>query len=315
MTPIQIHYYFEDGSHAMDAFIQNKCESEFLGILKQLSSIFEVTLTVETEPVKEGGLIRVFHIHPKRAHKYAEAKIKLVTECIKVVITSMAKVPENLVNTILENQSIVITDKKGNPLEGEEFQAELVNLKLALAGKTAEVNKSNLIRKKKSNFYQYLSDLKKITAISFQTSDNDEAELNITKDQFKQFVLATDKLPPIEIEEAIIEIIAPVLKKGNFKWLGYYEGSRISFTMKSPEFEEQVQTAKIKFVNGTNINCFLVIQKKINSEGQERIMGYTVEKVNSYYESDKPLESKVEIKETKKVKAKKEVEKVQLQLF
>lgn len=315
MAPIQIHYYFEDGSHVMDAFIQNKCESEFLGILKQLSTIFEVNVTVDTEPVKEGGLIRVFNLHPKRAHKHSNAKIKIVTEFIKELISTTSKIPANLLETILNSGAIEILDKKGNPLESEALQAEIDLLKNDLAAKTEEVNKSNLIRKKKSNFYQYLSDLKKITAVSFHSTDNQEDELKISKDQFKQFVLGSDKLPPIEIEDAEIEIIAPVLKKGNFKWLGYYQGSRISFNMKSPEFQEQVQTAKIKFVNGTNINCFLVIQKKINSEGQERVVGYTVEKVNSYYESDKPLETKVEIKEPKKPKAKKEAEKVQLQLF
>lgn len=315
MAPIQIHYYFEDGSHTMDAFIQNKCESEFLGILKQLSGIFNVSIKVDTEPVKEGGIIRTFNIHPKKEDTLSDVKIKIVTEFISSVITAANKVPANLLDQILDHKDITILDKDGNKLENDKLKVELDMLKQELEGKTEDVNKSISIRKKKSNFYQYLSDHKKITAVSFHASE----EMKIEKDQFKQFVLASDKLPPVEVEEAIIEIISPVLKKGNFKWLGFYDGKRISFNMKSMEFNEQVHSSKVKFVNGTNINCFLVIQRKINSEGEEKIVSYTVEKVNSYYENDKPLETKVEIKEKepKKPKAKKAIveEKIQLQLF
>ena len=319
MAPIQIHYFFEDGSHAMDAFIQNKCESEFLAILKKLSSIFGLDIIVETEPIKEGGIIRVFNIAPKKEDKYAQVKIRLITEFISSLITITTKVPDQLLESILNSNDLIILDKKGNALEGDVLKEEIAWLKQELEGKTEEINKNNLIRKRKSNFYQILSENKKLTAVSFHSSENKSEEVTINRDQFQQFVLATDKLPPVEVEEAIVEIISPVLKKGNFKWLGFYEGKRISFNMKSVEFNEQVHTSKIKFVNGTNINCLLVIQKKINSEGQERIVSYTVEKVNSYYESDKPLETKVEIKEKepKKPKAKKVVveEKIQLQLF
>lgn len=319
MAPIQIHYFFEDGSHAMDAFIQNKCESEFLAILKKLSSIFGVDIIVETEPIKEGGIIRVFNIAPKKEDKYAQVKIRLITEILRSLITITAHVSENLLESILNAEDLIILDKAGKALEGERLNIEMAILKKELEGKTDEINKNNLIRKRKSNFYQILSENKKLIAVSFHAPENRSEEVTISRDQFKQFVLASDKLPPVEVEEAIIEIIAPVLKKGNYKWIGFYEGKRISFNMKSAEFNEQVHSSKVKFVNGTNIKCFLVIQKKINSEGQEKIVSYNVEKVNSYYENDKPLETKVDIpkKEPKKPKANKVVveEKIQLQLF
>jgi len=45
---IELHYWMNDGTHSMDAFIQNECEREFLGILKEISSVFEVEVEIES---------------------------------------------------------------------------------------------------------------------------------------------------------------------------------------------------------------------------------------------------------------------------
>lgn len=34
---IEIHYWLNDGSHTMDAYVFNKCEYELLGIIKEKS--------------------------------------------------------------------------------------------------------------------------------------------------------------------------------------------------------------------------------------------------------------------------------------
>lgn len=66
---IQLHYWFRDESHNMDAFVQNKCEYEFLGILREIANTFEADVIVETEPIGNGGLKRIFKIILKAEQK------------------------------------------------------------------------------------------------------------------------------------------------------------------------------------------------------------------------------------------------------
>lgn len=52
----EIHYYLANESHAMDAFVRNKCEAELLAILQEVCSILGASIKVETIPLEEGGL-------------------------------------------------------------------------------------------------------------------------------------------------------------------------------------------------------------------------------------------------------------------
>lgn len=47
---IELHYWFNDDSHAMDAVVFNRCEYEFLGIAKEIAQKLKVDLEIETEP-------------------------------------------------------------------------------------------------------------------------------------------------------------------------------------------------------------------------------------------------------------------------
>lgn len=92
-------------------------------------------------------------------------------------------------------------------------------------------------------------------------------EFKVDKHNFKNHVLVSDKVDTLPIENAVIEIISPVLKKDEYKWKGYYNEEAISFNMKSAEFKTLVQTGKIEFKNGSSINCVLDIEKGIDNEG------------------------------------------------
>lgn len=37
---LQLHYYFDDESHFMDAHVRNKCEGELLAIIHEVSTNF-----------------------------------------------------------------------------------------------------------------------------------------------------------------------------------------------------------------------------------------------------------------------------------
>jgi len=98
------------------------------------------------------------------------------------------------------------------------------------------------------------------------------------------------------------------LKKGKYKWTGIYNGKVIQFAVKSNEFKTLVQTGVIAFKNGTSIKCELVIKRKLDAEGNEKIIGYEVWSVDATFENDKPIETP----EGKRKRQKKEAEERQL---
>ena len=123
--------------------------------------------------------------------------------------------------------------------------------------------------------------------------------------------MTSDDTEPDNDENAIIEIISPVLKKGKYKWTGIYNGDAITFKMKSNEFKTLVQTGQIQFKNGSSIDCHLVTNKKINAEGEVYVSSYEVVLVNNYFENDKPIETS----EGRRKRQKREAELQQLNLF
>ncbi|RZK38404.1 MAG: hypothetical protein EOO61_07990 [Hymenobacter sp.] len=121
----------------------------------------------------------------------------------------------------------------------------------------------------------------------------------------------TDELQTVAQENAVIEIIAPVLKKGKYKWIGHYNGNTIHFNMKSEEFRKLVQDGNIEFKNGSSITCSLEIRRKISGEGVELITGYDVIRVDYYFQNSKPVETK----EGKSYRQVKEAQSAQLNFF
>ncbi len=310
---LELHYWFNDESHTMDAVIQNRCEYEFLGVLKQIALTFNAEIVIETEPLADGGLRRWFKIIAKEENKKAVITTAIIVALmagvfITPISTSISKVTEKLIERIFE-------DKEFKELEKEKLKLEIEKLKQEIQNNNQLLNKNTVIKKKKSNFYETLEKYNKVNKVSFVIKDELKTQVSeektVYRKNFKEFVLISDDLEPIEIDNAIIEIISPVLKKGNYKWMGIYNDTTIPFNMKSKEFKSLVQNGKIQFKNGTSINCFLVIRKKIDNEGLENIIGYDVQRVNKYFENDKPIETP----EGKHHRQKKEADKQQLKLF
>lgn len=310
---IELHYWFDDNTHLMDAIVQNKCEYEFLGIVKEIAVTFKVQITIETEPLADGGLRRWFKIATKDENKKATITIAIITAILTGVIvtpitTSISKATEILIEKIFEDPEI-------KELEKEKLKLEIEKLKQETKANTQLLDNNNIVKKKKSNFYDTLEKYPKVEKVTFLITDKNKNEKvderTVLRNEFKKFILVSDDLDPIEIDNAVIEIISPVLKKGNYKWMGLYNGETISFSMKSKEFKSLIQTGEIKFKNGTSINCFLIIKKKIDNEGHEKISGVEVIRVNHYFENDKPIETQ----EGKRHRRKNEDEKLQLSLF
>ena len=114
--------------------------------------------------------------------------------------------------------------------------------------------------------------------ISALDSENNQviSERTVARSDFEKYVLLDNSLPTETVEPATIEIVAPVLREGNYKWKGIYDGELISFSMTDADFKNSVHQEQVAFQHGSCIKCVLHIHKKVNEVGEVEITGYSV---------------------------------------
>lgn len=306
---IELHFYTKDGLHAMNAESLNRCIYEYLGIIKEVSSKLQVAVEVEAEALEEGGIRQWLKIS-------LPSKEAFKTALILTLLVDIAKAPITTPFTILVEKVVerILTPKEIRKLEEEKTKAEL-EYQIAWyreeAKKLTDTINTNVISKKKSNFYTSVKECPKVNSVEFTYADEKRGTIeqaSVDRCDFDKYIIASDELEPKEIEGAIIEIVSPVLKKGKYKWTGIYNGEVIQFSVKSNEFKTLVQTGLIAFKNGTSMKCELRIKRKLDAEGNEKITGYEVWSVDTTFENDKPIETP----EGRRKRQKKEAESMQL---
>lgn len=55
----QIHYYFDDNSHSMNAFVRNAMEKDFLNFINEIGNILDIKIKLESQAREEGGLRKI----------------------------------------------------------------------------------------------------------------------------------------------------------------------------------------------------------------------------------------------------------------
>lgn len=310
---IELHYWFNEETHTMNAFTQNQCEFEFLCMAKELSKIFGVQIIIETEPLENGGLRRWFKILAKNEGKSATVVTALLISFLTtLVVTPFASVISTVSTKVVEE---FFKDPEIEVLEKEKLKKELESLKLEIELKRQKIDNNKILERRKSNFYEQLIKYPKVSKISIQKLDQDHNPLTppyfVEREKFVEFVMISDEYEPEIHENAIIELISPVLKKGDYKWRGYFRGEPVSFSMKSTEFKTMVQTGQVEFKNGTSIDCFLEIKRKIDGEGNIQNVEFNIIRVNRYFDNDNPIETQ----EGKFHRQKKEGDNAQLKIF
>lgn len=309
---IELHYWFNDNSHTMDANAFNLCEREVLGIINELANKLQVNIGIDVEPLGEGGLRAWLRIvgEQKSAIKIAFI-IFLFTEVLTSPLTTTIEyVTNKALDAFFEDPEIKALEKENAKAE---LEYNIAKTKLQTQRLCDSIDE-NKIKKKRSNYYETASKCKKIDKISISVTDPTKTYNSVPKEilskDFTKFIMTSDDIEPDNDEDAIIEIVSPVLKKGNYMWLGIYNGSVIQFKMKSTEFKSLVQIGEIPFKNGSSIQCHLVTNKKINNEGEVKIAGYEVLMVDKYFVNDTPIETP----EGKRRRQKKEAEEQQLKM-
>lgn len=294
---LQIHYYFQDESHSMNAFVRNSMEKELLKLINELGILLKFEIKIESKARKEGGLID-----------------SLILNFDSIATTSITV---GIIFYIKESLNKVITyyltgahkrDKLENLLkEGQIRELKLKNNNYTLTDiqkKLQELEQNPKIRRALSNFYDKAEKYEKIKKIGYQS--NNSGELIIERNQFKSFILVENK--DIElIEEAKIEIISPVLKEGKYKWKGIYSGEKIDFSMGDSGFKKNVVNQQYTFINGTIITCELEIHRTFDDYGEEVKVSYSVRKVYAVETDDKINTTKLGAKRKKQKQIQKDL--------
>jgi hypothetical protein len=296
-SKIELHYWLENKSHSMDAYVQNRCEDDFLDLLSEVSKIFKVKVIVETEPLTEGGLRRYYNIISKEEYRKAVITTAVIANVITAIITtpltaSISKVCEEVIEKVFE-------DEKTKELEDEKLKLEIEKLKQEIKLNRAKIDNNKNIAKKHSNFYNNLTNYPKVEKISFRVKNEVSMpmsnELTVEKSDFKNLKdnfkynevnrfnseanTFTNEIVLIkeEIQNVNLEIIAPDFSANSNNWKGLYNGNLITFEIIETEFKNLVQSGDIQFRKGSTINCQLLI-KRINT----RKIVYEAYKINSF---------------------------------
>lgn len=313
ISKLQFHYWFSDKTHTMDALVHNKCERELLELIKAVAKLCGVVIKMETEPSGKGGLKSWLTLSAKSPKKTPPVKIALVNALVAASVctpnnTSAQAVIDSWLDKLFE-------EKEPDDAKRISLQQDILKVKAAASNLSSLLDQDSVVKKRRSNFYDLLRKYQKVKSISVSLTDETKKlvteEQHVEREGFKNFIVQSNAVAPQIVEKAQIEIISPVLTKGKHKWRGMYNGSAISFVMKSDDFMEMVQSGKVEFKSGSTILCSLQIEKKINGVGAERVIGYSIVSVNSYSEGGKTIETP----EAKQKQKQNTVSKRQLDLF
>ncbi|SOE23827.1 hypothetical protein SAMN06298216_4206 [Spirosomataceae bacterium TFI 002] len=256
----------------MNAFIRNECEKELLTIFKEVILSLDIEIDIESEAFKEGGLKEIWKFLGKNG-----VQITLVLTVFGLILSRIPVENKELVKLQIENLEL---DNEIKRQELKKIKNE-VKTEEELTEKVIErvleiLDKDYKIVWHKSNFYKKLNFYPKVTKLTTQRlnerNEPIENERTVERNQFGNFILRSDTFPPNIDEEAVIDIISPVLKKGNFNWKGFYKGDIINFEMNDQTFKYSVLNKEIEFINGTAIKCVLHQNRKIDETGLVKVV-------------------------------------------
>jgi len=271
----ELHYYLNDESHQINAFLRNKCEAEILAIISEISAILDIEAELVATAAKEGGFREFWDVIKGNANA-----VTVVLLVAQLMLTVAPMLHES------EKEEL---EKELNRLQIEESKLNIQKLRKEVKEsgpspetieKTAKHLSKNLkIIKRKSNFYAALSKKQEVSKIGFSVlNDNfvpQTEERQVDRRDFRKYVLNSNKLRAEEVE-AEIEIISPVLKEGKYKWKGIYNDQPIGFDMLDLAFNDMVLMENIPFQHGSSIICILRIGRELDEVGDVKVTGYAV---------------------------------------
>lgn len=258
-TKFELHYYLKDNSHSMNAFVRNRAEKDFLEALMRIGLITEQDFKIDSEAYEEGGLKQKFIITALiGVATYFSPSINNIITHFVTKNAALEKLDLKIKEETLKSMQL---DNKKKEIEIEKIIDEKLNDKLTI--------------RHISNFYKKIEAYQKIQQIGFKSLNDNSNEYIVDRKYFKNFILVDD-ITVNEDDNAMIEIISPILKEGKYHWRGNYKNEKIDFSMADSKFKQEVIEGKHKFSNGSLINCHLEIKITFDEFGDEKGKNYRV---------------------------------------
>ena len=154
-TKYELHYYLKDKSHAMNAFVRNKAEKDFLEAVKRIGELLDSELQIETEAYQEGGLIEILTFSGfviDRVLNYLSPALNDIITHYATRNTQSDKLDDKIKELTIKNLEL---DTKKKELEIEEQ----INKKLD----------DKLTKKYISNFYKRIDSYDKVEKIGYKS--------------------------------------------------------------------------------------------------------------------------------------------------
>ncbi|HEY9100994.1 hypothetical protein [Chitinimonas sp.] len=286
---LELHYHLKDQSHSMDALIRNRCEAEALAAFLEIAKSLGITVSIETSAYTEGGLREIWDFIGKNNNQLTLllAIVVLIFSRVPVAPVSDAQMDnlnKEIAKLTLEEKRLAI-EKLKQELKENNVSKETLNTG------AAAIQENVKIAVRRSNFYKNLVEYGKVTGVGISPVIERDIENYVDKSEFHKFVLSTNNLPVEIVEPATIEIVAPVLKEGNYQWKGIYQGELISFSMADDEFKFSVLARQVSFQHGSVIECVLKINRRFDAVGDIVITGYSVSVVLSVSDGENKNET------------------------
>jgi hypothetical protein len=287
---LQFHYYFRDDSHSIDSILRNECEKEIIYIFKEISETLGLQLELETLPTEEGGFKETWRFLGKNS-----AQISLIVAIAAIVISRFPAENKELTTLQIENLK----------LDNELKRKELERLNLEFLQDDDEINQETVIDSvelvnknykvswRKSNLYKKLNSYQKvdyIDVVRFQDEKPIGTVRKVPKNEFSKFILRSDEIPKLQLENAKIDVISPAIKRGKFRWKGFYENNIINFLVNDFDFSNKVINGQIHFSNRYSIEVDMTQERKINQDGNIIVTNSVVSKVNASIEGENRIE-------------------------
>lgn len=275
---LELHYYFYDNSHEIDALFRNECEKELLILFKEVIDDLDFKIKVETVPPKEGGFVEVWQFVNEN-----KEIINVVLTIINLILTRYPVKNKKLDKLQIENLEL------DNLLKKEELRKlgiDFKNVDESTLNKVVEfLIKNYKIIWRRSNFFKKLTqnrDVKNISINKLKDFVPSPDEKTLRLGDYEQFILFNEDIPDITNQEVTIDLISSVLKSGRFPYKGFLSGQIINFIMEDEKFKKLVFEGKIPHNNKIKIKVILNHSRKIDDSGQIKITKYYVSKVLSY---------------------------------
>lgn len=324
-SSLQVHFFLKDGAHAMDALVLHKCEGELFALIKEVSRILGVEVSIENTAYREGGLIVTLQFISENSVAIGIISTSITAICSASVWMKYQRVL--LKQKIEQNDFALNRDKKlaeqqyiQNELAIQKARSELKRLGKEESESAPKAPHSEATRslslepppqaqdiipallskpkivKHRSQFYEGLLGYQKVTHVSFGSCAANEPgqEYLVNRSDFSSYVVLAANHDKKTLSDVEIEIVSAILSGDMYKWKGVCSFGTINFTLEDEDFIDKVKTKKIKFQAGTTLVCEMDVFYRDDAKGEPEPYKYVVTDVGRHFNKRSKKNSKPE---------------------